>query len=93
MNAVGVKELKNRLTHYLRRTKKGEEIVVTDRGTPIAMLHPIQDRTKAITLEARLAGLAATGAITLPAKRPLKKIRLVKASGKPISKIILDERR
>jgi len=41
MSAVGVKELKNRLTHYLRRTKAGEEVIVTERGKPIALLQPI----------------------------------------------------
>jgi prevent-host-death family protein len=42
MSLVGVKELKNRLTHYLRRTQKGEEIVVTDPGRPIALLQQIE---------------------------------------------------
>lgn len=27
MGSVGVKELKNRLTYYLRRTKQGEEVI------------------------------------------------------------------
>ena len=38
MSTVGVKELKDRLTQYLRRTKQGEEVVVTERGKPIAIL-------------------------------------------------------
>ena len=42
MSTVGVKELKNQLTYYLRLTKQGEEIVVTDRGKPIALLQPLQ---------------------------------------------------
>ena len=41
MSAVGVRELKNRLTHYLQLTKKGEEVIVTERGVPIALLQPI----------------------------------------------------
>jgi prevent-host-death family protein len=32
MGTVGVKELKNCLTRYLRRTKQGEELIVTERG-------------------------------------------------------------
>ena len=38
MGTVGIKELKDRLTYYLRLTKQGEEIVVTERGKPIALL-------------------------------------------------------
>jgi antitoxin (DNA-binding transcriptional repressor) of toxin-antitoxin stability system len=38
MRAVGVRELKNRLSEYLRLVKNGEEILVTDRGAVIAEL-------------------------------------------------------
>jgi len=93
MHTVGVKELKNRLTHYLRRTKQGEEIVVTERGTPVALIHPITGAVKAVSVEGKLASLAAQGAVTLPTQKPLARIRLVKVSGKPISKLILEERR
>jgi prevent-host-death family protein len=59
MSTVGVKELKNCLTQYLRRTKQGEEVIVTERGKPIALIQPIKSAEKAVSLEARLAGLAA----------------------------------
>jgi prevent-host-death family protein len=38
---VGTKELKNRLSFYLRRVRGGERVRVTDRGTPVAELLPI----------------------------------------------------
>lgn len=38
MKAVGVRELKNRLSEYLRLVRGGEEILVTDRGEVIAEL-------------------------------------------------------
>jgi len=93
MNTVSVKELKHRLTHYLWRTKQGEEMIITDRGAPIALLHPINGAAKAVSLKGKLAGLAARGAVILPTQKPLRRVRLVKASGKPMSKAILDERR
>jgi prevent-host-death family protein len=40
MIAVGVRELKNHLSDFLRRARAGEWIVVTDRGTPVAELSP-----------------------------------------------------
>ena len=40
MKAVGVRELKNRLSEYLRLVQRGEEILVTDRGQVIAQLGP-----------------------------------------------------
>jgi len=35
---VGVRELKSKLSEFLRRAAEGEEIVVSDRGKPIARL-------------------------------------------------------
>lgn len=93
MSTVGVKELKNRLTQYLRRAKQGEELIVTDRGAPIALIQPIKSADKAVSLEARLARLAAQGTVTLPAQKPLTRVRLVNVSGKPISKAIMEDRR
>ena len=39
---VAVRELKNRLSEYLRRVEAGEEVVVTSRGRPVAQLVPIR---------------------------------------------------
>lgn len=93
MSVVGVRELKNRLTQYLVRAKRGEEVIVTERGKPIALLQSIQSVERPQSLEARLAKLAAQGVVTLPTRKRLKKVRLVKVSGRPISKTILEDRR
>jgi prevent-host-death family protein len=39
--AVGVRELKQHLSEYLRRVVAGETVMVTDRGVPVAMLVPV----------------------------------------------------
>ena len=36
--SVNIRELKSRLSHYLRLTKAGESVVITERGTPFAAL-------------------------------------------------------
>lgn len=38
MKAVAIKELKNRLSSYLREVKNGEVVLVTDRGRVVAEL-------------------------------------------------------
>jgi len=35
---VGTKELKNRLSHYLRLVREGERVIVCDRGKAVAEL-------------------------------------------------------
>jgi prevent-host-death family protein len=37
---VGVRELKQHLSEYLRRVADGEVIQVTDRGVPVALITP-----------------------------------------------------
>ena len=92
MSTVGVRELKNRLTRYLSQTKQGEEIVVTERGKPIALLMPIKSAKRAASLDARLAKLAAQGVLTPPTRKPLRRLRPVKVSGR-LSRIIIEDRR
>jgi prevent-host-death family protein len=40
MKSVGVRELKNRLSQYLRDGRAGERALVTDRGEVVAELAP-----------------------------------------------------
>lgn len=93
MSLVGVKELKNRLTYYLRRTKQGEEVIVTERGRPIAVLHSIQAAEQATSLDARLARLASLGTVTLPTHKTSPRRKAIKIPGPPVSQAILEDRR
>ena len=68
MQKVGVAELKAELSAYLKRAKAGEEIVVTDRGTPVAMLVPIP-RTGGPT-EAELEEMYRAGIMRRPKREP-----------------------
>lgn len=48
---VSVRELKDGLSEYLRRVARGEEVIVTSRGRPVARLGPLP----ATSAEQRLA--------------------------------------
>jgi prevent-host-death family protein len=64
MQNVGVRELKNRIGHYLRIVRRGQTIVVTSRGEPVARLVPIALSGKTRLppdLEERMWELAAEG--------------------------------
>ncbi len=41
MAETGIRELRNHLSRYLDRVRAGEELVVTDRGTAVARIVPI----------------------------------------------------
>jgi len=94
MQMVGVKELKNKLTHYLKLTKGGDRIIVTDRGSPIAILHSLDYIEEDAGMEERFAALAKRGMMKLPAKRgKLRSLKTIQVSGRPASEIITEERR
>jgi prevent-host-death family protein len=38
---VGVRELRQNLSRYLRRVERGETLEVTERGRPVALLTPL----------------------------------------------------
>ena len=52
MSTVKIAELKDRLSEHLRAVEKGtvSEVVVTDRGRPIARIVPIQSRSSGVTI-------------------------------------------
>lgn len=94
MHVVGIKELKNRLTYYLKLTKKGGRIVVTDRGSPIAVLHSLDQVEESAGVEEKLASLGKKGMLRLPSKaRKLLPFEAVMAEGKSASEIIIQDRR
>jgi prevent-host-death family protein len=62
MEKVGVRELKNSLSAYLRRVARGEHIVVTMRGKPVAELWPVG---RGPQIDADLLSLEAEGRIAL----------------------------
>ena len=55
---VGVRELKSRLSEYLRRVKTGQTIVITDHGRPVGRIVPAER-----PLEARLGAMIEAGAL------------------------------
>ncbi len=42
---VGIRELRQNLSVYLRRVQAGEALEVTERGIPVAILSPLQGPT------------------------------------------------
>jgi prevent-host-death family protein len=61
---VGTKELKNRLSHYLRKVRDGEVVRVTDRGEVVAELRAAEQAPsdeRALLAELEAAGLVSAG--------------------------------
>jgi len=85
---VGTRELKSRLSEYLRRVKAGQTIIVTERGKPIGQIVPIKP-----SLEGRLqamveAGLAEWNGQRLKARQPAARNRGVRQ----VSDLVIEDR-
>jgi len=82
---AGIRELRADLSRFLKRVREGEEIVVTDRGKPVAKL--------VLARESTLDRLIAAGLVTRarrPWRAPLPK--RVKADG-TVSDLVTEQRR
>ena len=65
---MGVRELKNRLSEYLRAVRTGERVLVTDRGEVVAELIPPGQGGREPDVPAALLVLARRGLATLGAQ-------------------------
>lgn len=88
---VGTKDLKNRLSHYLRLVREGEHVQVSDRGKVIAEIRPVEPERDAD--DAVLRRLAARGVVTLGQGKleDFEPIRL--SRGRRLSDIVVADRR
>lgn len=83
---VGIRELRAHLSRYVERVKDGEEIVVTEHGTPVARLVPMNGERK---LDRLIREGVVTPACSRTGWRP-EPIRL--KSGATVSDIVIEQR-
>ncbi len=67
MKTVGLRELKNRLSAYVREVRRGHAVLVTDRGQVVAELRPPDQVSPSARRDAALANLVNRGLLTLGA--------------------------
>jgi len=65
MKAVGLRELKNRLSEYIRHVRRGESVIVTDRGEVVAEIVPPGHRVDTAGVPPGLLALARKGLATV----------------------------
>ena len=89
---LGLREANQRFSKAIKAVRAGKEVVLTERGHPIAVIKPIK---KEDAQEAALQAMADEDLIT-PASRkgpmPAPRWRPVKIKGKPVSQTIIDNR-
>lgn len=95
MKEVGIRELKNRLSEFIRLVRAGEVVVITDRGEIVAELRPPSVGGDLVEKYPILGDMARRGLIRLPlvAKRPGIYRRLPAVTPPGTAQRLLDEDR
>ena len=91
---VGIRELRLNLSRYIARVREGVEVIVTDRGEPVARLSPIDDERQRD--EEVYQRLVREGLIS-PGRRRRKRVELpplipLEGDGPLVSDMVLEDR-
>jgi prevent-host-death family protein len=85
---VGIRELKARLSTYLKQVKAGASLIVTERGQPIGRIVPIKS-----SREERLQGLIEAGVMAWSGRKldPIAPVAQTKDNG-TVADLLLEDR-
>ena len=89
MNSVGVRDLRDNLSAYLRRVREGELLVITDRGKPIGELGPAAGGRNA----ARARALVRTGVASWSGGKPKGLPHAPRPQAGLVSDAVIEDRR
>jgi len=92
MLTAGIKELKNQLSRYIGLVKKGDDVLITERGRVIARI--IKEDTSSSSLRQALQPLMLKGQISMPTREIQRDIpKPLELPGRAVSDIVLEDRR
>ena len=85
---VGTRELKSKLSEYMRRVKSGQTIVVTEHGKPIGQIVPVK-----ASVEERLHAMVATDLAEWDGQKlkPYKPVAINRAD-RQVSDLVVEDR-
>lgn len=89
---LGLREANQQFSKAIKAVRAGKEVVLTERGHPIAVIKPINEEH---ARDAALQAMVNEGLITPAARKgpmPAPRWRPMKVKGKPLSQTVVDER-
>jgi prevent-host-death family protein len=86
---VSIRELKSRLSHYLRRAKAGQIVEITERGKPVGRIVPVASSLEERIEAARRSGLVSWNGRKLKPLKPVAKLR----TKKTVAELVVEDRR
>jgi prevent-host-death family protein len=89
METVGIRELKENLSKYLRSVKSGQRIIVKDRKREVAIILPFGTETD----EEKVLELIQRGLVHWSGTKPMGMRSRIKSRGRSVSEAVLEDRR
>jgi prevent-host-death family protein len=89
---LGLREANQKFSKAIKAVKAGKEVVLTERGKPIAVIKPLAEQHNP---EAKIRQLEGKGLLRPALKRgpmPAPKWKPVRIKGKPLSQTLSEER-
>jgi prevent-host-death family protein len=89
METIGIRELKENLSRYMKRVKTGERIIVTDRKKKIAIIMPLETNKT----EEKICQMIQRGIASWSGSKPKGIPTRVVSRGKSVSDAVIEDRR
>ena len=89
METIGIRELKENLSRYMKRVKTGERIIVTDRKKEIAIIMPLEKKTN----EEKIYQLIQRGMACWSGGKPKGMPTRIVSRGDSVSDAVIENRR
>jgi prevent-host-death family protein len=89
MKKIGLREANLHFSRYIKMVKGGKEIVLTDRGKPLAIIKPFKQEEDP---EGRIRQMEEQGLLSPSVKEEFPLHKLVILKGMPLSMIVVEER-
>jgi prevent-host-death family protein len=85
---VGVRDLKNRLSQYLRQVKAGQTVTITERGQPVGKIIPVTQ-----SLEEKLEAMVQAGLLQWSGKKlePMEPVAAVRGD-RTVADLLIEDR-
>jgi prevent-host-death family protein len=92
MVTAGIKELKNQLSRYIGLVKRGDDVLITERGRVIARI--VKEDSSSSSLRQALQPLILKGQVLMPMRDIKRDVpRPIELPGKAVSDIVVEDRR
>lgn len=86
--SVNIRELKSRLSYYLRLAKAGEAVEITDRGTPVGRIVPT-----VLPVEDRIEVMARSGLLHWNKRKLKRRVPGARVKGKrTVADLLVEDR-